>query len=177
MSTRGALLALALVALAAAPGAAQDPGKITAPGHDPTRGAGAPGGSIGSVVGGHGARPDATDVSLDAVAAAPARFDGRTLARRVSLGATKPYGDGVAIAARDEATGKRLGAEPSATAFALVMTKEFADELGATRDAAAVVTFTVTSLPIPGQTTWIGAVSHVDQLDENGNVTRSVDAN
>jgi len=39
------------------------------------------------------------------------------------------------------------------------------------------VTFTVTKLPIPGDTTWIGAVSHVDLLDESGNVTKSVDAN
>src|SRR6476659_2895027 len=135
MKTRDVVFAVAVLALVAVCGAAQDPGKLSTPGHDPT--APPPGnssGSLGSVAGGHGARPEASDVSLDAVAASPARYDGRTLARRVALGTTKPYGDAVAIAARDEATGKRLGAEPSSSAFTLVMTKQLADDLGATRD-------------------------------------------
>jgi hypothetical protein len=167
-------LCAALVACATPALAVQ--GGITTTDPTTTKPTGDAAGSIGTIAASKH-DPDSTAVSLDAVAANPGRYDGKTLARRVTLGNTKGTPVGVAVAARDAETGGKVNAEATPGAFALVMTKEFAGRLGAPPQTEAVVTFTVTKIPIPGQEMWLGVISRIQLLGADGSVARTVEPN
>ena len=183
MPIRRALAALAALALTAsiavaAPASSPHRGQYTTPGPSSTKPPGDSAGSFGSIAAAGAKRPpDSTSVSLDALTSNPARYEGKVLARRVTLGATKPLGAGVAIAARDAETGGRVSADAQSAAFALLMTKELAAELADLHQTDVIITFVVTKIPIPDHETWFGIVSRVEVLGADGSVGKTVEAN
>lgn len=174
MSNRGYLAVLALtLALFATPADAQ----ISGQGPVQTQEQGEGAGSLGTVAGSAGHRePESTSVSLDSVAGSPGRYEGKTLARRVALGAVKSVSGAVTIGARDTATNGKLGADPD-SGFALVMTKDLANRLDSGRQGEAVVTFTVMKLATPGQGRWVGVISRIALLADDGSVAKTVESN
>lgn len=172
MPTPRPLVAILLsVAVTTAVAASQ----LTAPDPSTTGTAGPTAGTMETIGKNVKSKPDSTSVSLDAVSSNPGKYENQTLARRVTLGATRPAGGAVAIVARDAETGKRIDAD-LANGFSLVMTKDLADRVADARKAEAVVTFLVTKVPIPGHEAWIGVIARVDLLGDDGAVVKSISA-
>src|SRR5262245_7346333 len=107
MVTRSLLALAAIVVLAHA--AAGAPPQITTADPKSTKPNGDPTGSFGSVVAVGAREPESTTVSLDAVSGSPAKYEGKTLGRRVTLGSTKPSNGAVGLGARDVETNTKLG--------------------------------------------------------------------
>lgn len=151
--------------------------QITSPDHPGTPSNGPSSGSFGSIAGSGGKHePESTTVSLDSVSSNPSRYEGKTLARRVELGGMKEANGAVALGMKDGETGTRIAADPDAT-FSMILTKDFAGRLDAARQAAAIVTFTVTKIPIPGHPMWVGIISRVQILGSDGSVAKTVEVN
>ena len=135
-------------------------------------------GSFIKIEPGAGGVAESTAISLDAIAGSPAKYEGKTLARKVVLTTGAREEDGAfTIGVADSATGRRV--EPGlhdggigffvAAAMANKMNKK------AERGASALVTFTVAKLPVPGQQCWAAIVSRIDVLDSNGAVTATIE--
>ncbi len=150
--------------------------QYTTPGHSGDGSSDSSSGTLASIADSATSRSaESSSISLNSIASSPAHYNGKTLARRVSLGGTRNSAGAIAVAAQDSETGARLGNDPDG-GFTLVMTKKLANRLGSSKDSDAIVTFTVTKIPIPGRPTWIGVVTRVQLLAQNGSVSETLDA-
>jgi len=125
----------------------------------------------------NGALPSAESdqVSLDAVAGHPGNYDGKTLRRHVMLGAVKPVGSVSTVAATDSDTGARILPNPTA-GFYFIVQNPVADRIRAKGKNDALITFTVTRVPIPGRESFVGAIMRIELLGPDGSVTETIDA-
>lgn len=134
-------------------------------------------GSLSSV-GGASAKAESTSVSLDAIDGAPAKYDGKTLARRVVFSSDlRRESNAFTVGVKDAETGKRIGPGLRDGGVAFVVLSGMANRLGPElgQRPTAVVTFTVAKFPLPDTNYWVAVISRVEILGADGSTAKTIE--